>query len=140
MSTYRPGIEGGILKAVFSADLVNVDRFCEDASRKLKMWNLQRFEFAVQILLREGLNNAVIHGSKSDDGKTVEAVFFVQDRHIFIEIADQGPGFPWREVMKEAKNDQASSGRGFQIFQAYSESFYFNDRGNHLTIMLSIAS
>lgn len=140
MAMYNATRANGAITAVFSADLANVDRFCADAARLLAEHALQQHDFAVQLLLREGLNNAVIHGCRQDGARTVEAVLAIEERQIRIEIDDQGDGFPWLDILARAKDDKATSGRGLELFQNYANSFCYNNKGNHLTIRRSLSS
>jgi serine/threonine-protein kinase RsbW len=140
MRAYRLMTEDGNITVVFAADLVHVDRFCADISRILSQRGLQRYDFVVQILLRESLNNAVIHGCKSDGTKNVEVRVSIEEKRLRIEVSDQGSGFPWQDMIARVKDDRATSGRGCEIFQKYSTTFSYNDSGNRLTLVVALAS
>ena len=53
---------------VFFADLLNVDQICEEIADCVRAANQEAHLFAVQMLAREALNNAVIHGSIKGTG------------------------------------------------------------------------
>lgn len=137
---YTASMDKRALKAAFSAeDLVNVDRFCIDAETLLVNNNALHRNFAVQLLLREGLNNAVIHGCHQDAARSVTASVAFSDSVISIEIEDNGAGFDWRKRMLRATDDDATSGRGFEIFKRYATEFCYNERGNQLSFRVRIA-
>lgn len=122
------------LRAKFPADLCEVDAFCA----KVRVWlvdnYLQTHVFAVELLLREALNNAVLHGCGNDPGKKVTAGVSVSERWIRLEVADEGSGFDWRKLDAVVPGGETASGRGHIIFGQYADDYHFNHVGNQVFI------
>ncbi len=94
----------------------------------------QKERFAAELLLREALTNAVVHGCQSDPSKAARCRLRIRNRRLTISIADDGPGFDWKTVsMREAENSDCS-GRGLEIFRKFATRFRFNGKGNAVTI------
>jgi serine/threonine-protein kinase RsbW len=119
----------------YPAILENVDRICIASAVFLDQYNLHRKDrFAINLLMREGLNNAVIHGCHNDAAMSISCRLVVSFQEVTIEIADSGPGFDWRSVSFAASEPDGESGRGLSIFALYASSIIYNDSGNGLTL------
>lgn len=89
--------------------------------------------FSINLVMREGLTNAVRHGNKSDPDKTIDFSLEVDtDNIIRVRIADQGEGFDWRNVREHPLSDVADHGRGMPIMKAYFSHYRYNKKGNVL--------
>lgn len=111
----------------------NVDLFCIKVEKTVKELKLDNELFTLTLLLKEGLNNAIKHGCRNDESLKIKCCFIIYDNEYIIEIEDPGDGFYWRNSKREA--DMAdTSGRGLSIIQNYSSSFFYNEKGNKLTI------
>ena len=118
----------------FSATLENVDAACSDLSKMFARRRIGKSRFATELLMREALNNAVVHGSRQDATRTVECnVKFDQD-YLVIEVHDEGDGFCWQSAIQENMKTEALSGRGLPIMQAYADEVSFNEKGNTLLL------
>ncbi len=64
--------------------------------------------------VREAITNAIVHGNKEDENKSVEVTFNCGDRAVQIEITDQGEGFDPGHVPDPTapENILKTSGRG----------------------------
>ena len=120
------------LRAEFPADFSQVDTFCAKVRAWLADNYLQTHVFAVELLLREALNNAVLHGCGNDPAKRVTAVVSVSNRWIRLEVTDEGRGFDWRKLDATVPDGQAASGRGHIIFGQYADEYHFNHAGNQI--------
>ena len=122
----------------FSATLENVDAACNEVSKMIINRGAEKSVFAIELLIREALNNAVLHGSRRDPAKTVEcAVRFDQD-HLVIEVHDEGDGFGWQSAIRETRAMGSPSGRGLPIMRAYAAEVSFNEKGNGLLLKVSL--
>ena len=52
--------------------------------------------FAAELLLREALTNAVVHGCHAESGKQVRCSMRLKGRRLLIVVDDDGDGFDWR--------------------------------------------
>ena len=99
----------------------------------IKETDLQTNFFALVYLVREALNNAVIHGNKMSPKKNVQCDVQVEGSDISITIMDEGDGFHWQEVAsRKPPKPDSPSGRGVYSLQQYGYSMHYNDKGNIL--------
>ena len=70
--------------------------------------------FGIDMAVREAITNAIVHGNKEDDAKTVEVTFNCSNRAVEFEVTDQGEGFDPGNVPDptEPENILKTSGRG----------------------------
>ena len=123
------------------AKLSEVDRICNEARDLLNAYSLgSNCKFAVELLLREALNNAVIHGSKNDPGKELKCEMEITPIEIILKVIDQGPGFNWPAALAMKQHSVTETGRGIAVFQSYATSFTFNQSGNCITIRRAFAT
>jgi len=123
--------------AEFSAELEHIEPLWKEVEAKLVARGfLEKKIFAVQILIREALNNAICHGSKNNAEKTVRLEISIGAHEMFITVRDQGPGFDWRIHMHDEADPLLSSGRGVGLLKAYALQVAYNDRGNVLYLTL----
>ncbi|MBF0112491.1 MAG: ATP-binding protein [Desulfamplus sp.] len=154
---------------IFSSKMKNIDRTCDETLRFLmnisKDCSCEESEkgqdcpeletkkpkcsqcfkshlFAIQLVMREGLTNAVRHGNSLNPSKMVRVL--VEMRHnevLYIEIEDQGKGFDWRNEQHKGIDDideDSYHGRGLMIMEQYFSRYWYNDAGNKLTLEKNI--
>jgi len=92
-------------------------------------------DFGAELLLRETMTNAVVHGCRNDASKQVRCVLRVKDGRLIIAVVDDGEGFDWQAASRHRSEGQDISGRGMEILQAYSTRVRFNARGNAVAIL-----
>jgi len=80
--------------------------------------------FAVAMALREGVNNAIVHGNKRDGSKNVEVEFLTHDDRLEVRIRDQGPGFDVNGLPDPLapQNLMSPGGRGVFLIRHYMDS------------------
>jgi serine/threonine-protein kinase RsbW len=122
----------------FSATLNNVDTACDEVGKMLTSRRADKSAFATELIIREALNNAVLHGSRGDAAKTVECSVRFEEEYLVIEVNDQGDGFGWRSAIRETTGTAALSGRGLPIMKAYAAEVSFNEKGNGLLLRVSL--
>ena len=128
--------KGNRLTMIFGSTMKNVDKACL-AGLKFLSQEIHDFqhEFEVNLLMREGLMNAVKHGNGLDPDKPVHfSIRIRQPDTILMEIEDQGEGFQWHEMGHVLPDDYSESGRGIFIIRQYCSLVKYNAKGNHLTI------
>ncbi len=112
----------------------------EECCRLFRGWaaseNLPQ-RFAVELLLREALTNAVAHGCECDSTKCVAWTLRLrrgrgqsQWRTLLIAVRDEGPGFEWSGASGRRAALDACSGRGLEIYRCYANLVRFNRLGN----------
>jgi serine/threonine-protein kinase RsbW len=94
--------------------------------------------FAVELCLRECLNNAVLHGNRGDAARHVDCTVACGPRWIRLAVRDEGPGFDWRATRRRPLSaETADSGRGLPIFETYCRRIRHNRKGNEITLWLA---
>lgn len=128
----KPLHDGFILE--MDTDLLNVDR-CVDRIREfLEERNAPEHLFALSLLAREALNNAMIHGNGKDPDKRVRFRFQAQEDGFDLEIEDEGPGFDWKSRVQTCSGVEDVRGRGHEIYRNYARAVRYNEMGNVITL------
>ncbi|SPF55399.1 Anti-sigma-factor antagonist (fragment) [Candidatus Sulfopaludibacter sp. SbA4] len=91
--------------------------------------------FAAELLLREALNNAVVHGCGGDASRQVRCAVRWRAGRLSITVADDGEGFDWRRARNHQAPAVSSTGRGMEIFRVYATRVRFNRKGNVTTLI-----
>ena len=117
----------------FPSRLEHIDEACSLVSQYLQSKLPETHHFSLNLVMREGLTNAVIHGNKKDPLKSVR--FFLdltQPGRVDIEIEDQGKGFDWKKAQVKKQSVFQENGRGLFIIDTYFSNYRFNEKGNIL--------
>ena len=128
--------EGGVC-FTFSSTLDNIDKVIIEAIDHLYSISagIKEHAFAINLVLREGLTNAIRHGNQSDNSKTVRLWLGVhEDRLLKLVIEDQGDGFDWKGRQNAKLEEDAEHGRGIIIMDTYFTRYSYNDKGNILSL------
>lgn len=90
--------------------------------------------FGVRLALEEALVNAIKHGNRMDPEKVVRINCQVSDRHIRVEIEDQGKGFDVNDVPDptDDENLEKPGGRGIMLMRSFMTRLEYNDSGNRV--------
>jgi serine/threonine-protein kinase RsbW len=72
----------------------------------------------------EAVNNAIIHGNKSDPNKSVTVRCIVEKQSLTIRVKDEGRGFDPGKLQdpREKKNLMKESGRGVFLIRSLMDS------------------
>jgi|GEM_PF-100462 len=121
------------LKIRFASELKLVSRAVEDVLYFFREHNLPLQLFNLNLMLREALNNAVIHGNTSSPGKFVYLEVLLSKKRVVIQVRDEGEGFDWKGKMAEAgSSTPGENGMGLDIMAASDFSVRYNEKGNQL--------
>lgn len=124
---------------VFASTLTNIDTVIDKVKHFLRANNIAGNHFELVYVLREALNNAVIHGNKKDSTLDVEFNLKLEESGISMEIANQGPGFNWRkQLLKKREETTSPSGRGLQSMIDFGFALRFDESGNTLYLTKKI--
>jgi serine/threonine-protein kinase RsbW len=139
MNTMVPEGEALLLSLDFPSSFEEVDRVCAEVQRVLKEKGLAGSIFGLQLLMREALNNAVVHGNKKDSRKRVICqVLGGEGPSVTIAVEDEGEGFDWRRQLENEMDEEAGSGRGLPIMKLYGRELRFNEKGNRVMITIEV--
>lgn len=126
------------LEIYFCSTMDNIDRADTETRRFLNEMDLDCESFAICLVMREGLTNAVKHGHFFDSDKIVRYSLRVRYQSLIMEIEDQGEGFDWRAIRKREMPPDAEHGRGLAIMEQYSNGLWYNYKGNKLIVKKKI--
>jgi len=126
----RPVQVGCEIRAALPASLQAVEEFFVEFRRENRSLLDSVNCFAAELLLREALTNAVVHGYHGDPGKQVRFILRLKGRHLLIAVEDDGDGFDWRLAGDSSPDLSDCSGRGMKILRKYANHVRYNDRGN----------
>ena len=126
----------------FSSFLEYIDEVCKTVTQFLgsDQKELAPHLFATNLVLREGLTNAVRHGNKNDPDKLVDFQLKIDNKSICLEIADQGEGSDWKKQQLSQVPEDEDHGRGIPIMETYFTRYSYNQKGNRLYLEKKISS
>ena len=123
------------MRAAMPATLPAIEEFFVEFHRRSRNL-LDRVNcFAAELLVREALTNAVMHGSHADPGRQVRCFLRLRGKRLLIAVADDGEGFDWRASRAHTARFPEASGRGIEILWKYASWVRFNERGNVVTMI-----
>jgi len=131
------------IEFTFSSTMKNIDDVCERTTHYIqsKIQGIDLYLFPINLVIREGLTNAVRHGNKGDPDKIVRFLLTIFDnKAIKLMIEDQGDGFNWRKLKKSDPSENKDHGRGIMIIESYFSHYSYNDKGNILYLEKEIFS
>jgi serine/threonine-protein kinase RsbW len=99
-------------------------------------------EYAVELALREALNNAVVHGNRLDARKLVHIrVHCRVGKGISLIVSDQGQGFDPRTIPDPlaVENLEAEHGRGIHIMKLAMDEVSFQQGGTEVHMCKRLA-
>ncbi|MBU0908451.1 MAG: ATP-binding protein [Proteobacteria bacterium] len=123
----------------FSSTLTNIDRVVDTIKNFLHSRRIPFSPFELLFVLREALNNSVIHGNQKDSSLKVDCSLHLDKDTLTITVTDQGKGFDWqRQLIKTPVSSSTTSGRGLNSMERYGFTMRFNEAGNTLYLTKKI--
>jgi len=85
----------------------------------------------------EAVNNAIVHGNKSDRNKHVHIELLIEKNMLRVTVEDEGPGFKPESVPDPTKpeNIELLNGRGVFLMKKLADKIEFNNKGNSVTMI-----
>lgn len=79
--------------------------------------------YGIDMAVREAVTNAVLHGNRQDENKTVDLVLKSSPDAVEISVHDQGPGFNPEDVPDPTatENILKTSGRGIFFMRTFMD-------------------
>ena len=112
-----------------------VDGVCRDLRAFLSTSEVSAAGFGIELVARELLNNAVLHGNRLRAEKRAVLELRIGRRWITLRVADTGLGFDWRSARRRTRAARhATHGRGLIIAGEYGAGVTFNQAGNSVTV------
>jgi anti-sigma regulatory factor (Ser/Thr protein kinase) len=94
--------------------------------------------FRSELLLREALANAVVHGANHSHNRIhgfIRCAFSAAGGRLMMTIRDEGNGFDWRSRWNRHADLGDTGGRGIEILRRYASAVRFNPKGNTVTLL-----
>jgi serine/threonine-protein kinase RsbW len=94
----------------------------------------------ILISVLEAVNNAIVHGNKSDKKKFVDIEITLYKKKLEVCIADEGIGFKPEEIPDPTRpeNLEAIDGRGVFLMKKLADRIEFNSAGNSVKMTFKI--
>lgn len=85
----------------------------------------------IMIAVTESVNNAILHGNKSDNKKNVSLLLSLEKSQIRFTVEDQGPGFDYENLPDPTlpENISKPGGRGIFLMRNLSDEVSFKNEG-----------
>jgi serine/threonine-protein kinase RsbW len=84
----------------------------------------------------EAVNNAILHGNKSNPEKNVDIEISFESDVLNIKVTDEGPGFRPDKVPDPTtpENIEELNGRGIHLMSHLADKIEYNKKGNSVTM------
>lgn len=107
------------------------------ADAKLMGYDERDLRDKIPVTVDEAVTNAIKHGNKFQEDKTVMIDIFINTDRIKIVVADQGVGFDVSAVPDptDPMNFLKPSGRGILFMNIGMDEIRYNEKGNMLTLI-----
>jgi serine/threonine-protein kinase RsbW len=86
----------------------------------------------ILVSVMEAVNNAILHGNKSDPGKAVDIEISFESDELNIRVTDEGPGFRPDKVPDPTtpENIEELNGRGIYLMSHLADKIEYSKKGN----------
>jgi serine/threonine-protein kinase RsbW len=90
----------------------------------------------ILVSVMEAVNNAILHGNRSNPEKIVDIDIFYDDNKLEITVTDEGPGFRPESVPDPTtpENIEELNGRGIYLMSHLADSIKYSEKGNSVTM------
>lgn len=116
-------------------ELEAIDRACAELREGLLAPLPAPDRFSVELLLREALTNAVLHGGKDAGRSPIVYSVRLQDGEIVIRVDDGGAGFDWHNWRRPELPPVEEYGMGLQLLHRYASQVRFLGNGNTVELV-----
>jgi serine/threonine-protein kinase RsbW len=91
----------------------------------------------ILVCAMEAVNNAILHGNKSNPEKKVDIEIGYRSEELLITVTDEGPGFRPENVPDPTtpENIEEISGRGIYLMSHLADKIEFNKKGNSVKMI-----
>lgn len=122
-----------------STDITSIDHIITECVDFLETHHIYN-HLSAEVILRELLMNAMIHGNNNNPVKSVVGKISVfDDSRISISVKDSGKGFDYRALdLTLPINTKNEKNHGLSIVKTMSDRLRFNESGNKVTAILDV--
>lgn len=124
-------------KIIIESDINNiriVERAIDEATNEIGISQDNYGKILVSTL--EAVNNAILHGNKSNPQKVVDIEIAFKTNILKITVKDEGQGFNPEEVPDPTlpENIEELNGRGVYLMSRLSDKLKYSKKGNTVTM------
>jgi len=109
----------------------------QNLTAEMNQWGFHYTEiFSVRFAIGEALHNAIEHGHRGDESKTVQFNYLISAEYVLAEVIDEGPGFDPKSVPNPfvARQQAKPARRGLFFMSLFMSWIRFEGRGNRVTM------
>src|SRR5664279_4103182 len=90
----------------------------------------------ILVSVMEAVNNAILHGNRSNPEKIVDIDISYDDNQLDITVTDEGPGFKPESVPDPTtpENIEELNGRGIYLMSHLADNIKYSEKGNSVTM------
>ena len=112
-----------------------VAAFFSDFRKALQDGPAGKRAFAIELVAREAVQNAVEYGCLHDAGKRAHVAAAIEAGILSLRVEDEGPGFDPEAVLAyEKARGSGTSGNGVSIISVYSDRYRYENGGRTLIV------
>ncbi|MCX6120589.1 MAG: ATP-binding protein [Ignavibacteriales bacterium] len=106
-------------------EISRIEEFLQQVSKHLHIDDGMMYRLLVSCT--EAVNNAIVHGNKSDPDKDVTIRCVVRDKNLTIYVQDEGSGFDSENLQdpRDKKNLMKENGRGVFLMRSLMDQVKF---------------
>ena len=119
----------------------NISQLEPFVKRAVEKYKLSPDQYGnILISVTEAVNNAIIHGNRNDESKTVRISLKKQEESLAIRVSDEGRGFDFRSLPDPTTPEclEKCGGRGVFLMQQLSDRIKFDNNGSTVEMLLSL--
>lgn len=128
------------LQITISSEMKLVDKiidYLESTTQGLE----QTQSFALKLIAKELICNAITHGNQSQADKLVTFTLTTLSNRLFVQVEDQGEGINVDKIDWKISNDASNPrNRGLAMVNHYADSIDFNQKGNQVSTWIKITN
>lgn len=115
-----------------------VQRFVEEVCDE---FNINNSYFGnISVAINEAVKNAIVHGNKLDEKKSVYIAFGRKNEALIFVIKDQGDGFDYHNLIDPTEEIGDNIGTGIFLINLLSDNVCFLDNGSTVEISFYVKS
>jgi serine/threonine-protein kinase RsbW len=126
---------------VISSDLANINKVRFFLDQIFLESGLDKTYYNRVLLgLSEAVNNSIVHGNKLNEDKLVHIHILVLDKHLSIQIIDEGNGFDIDCINDPTcfENIKKERGRGIFLIRQMADDIRYYDEGRKVMIKYNL--
>lgn len=118
--------------------VIEVESFIEEFRQKFEIDD--EVFGNILVAVTEAVNNAIIHGNKSDSSKTVKVIMRKKKNILSCNIKDEGQGFDYTNLPDPTspENLESIGGRGVFLMKHLADLVVFSNDGSNVEIQFRV--